>query len=147
MMDLKSPCNWDVMEWEAVRPGVKRKVYQAAGGTLVLNHLEPGHSPRPHSHPHEQIVYILQGEAEFTVHAKVFNLRSGSLLTIPPNAEHFARVTGEGDPRQSGRLHPQEGRLPTEQNIGGRIRPWAAIPDRLFSRFRCPKDFDPYPSG
>ena len=95
MMDLKSLCNWDVMEWETVRPGVKRKVYQAAGGTLVLNHLEPGHSPKPHCHPHEQIVYILQGEAEFSVHAQVFNLRSGSLLTIPPNAEHFARVTGK----------------------------------------------------
>jgi quercetin dioxygenase-like cupin family protein len=83
------------MEWENVRPGVKRKVYHAAGGTLVLNHLEPGHSPKPHFHPHEQIVYILRGEAEFTVNAKAFNLHSGSLLTIPPNAEHFARVTGK----------------------------------------------------
>jgi quercetin dioxygenase-like cupin family protein len=93
-MDLKSLYNWDEMEWETVRPGVKRKVFQSAGGTLVLNHLEPGHSPNPHSHAHEQIVYILQGEAEFTVEAKTFNLRPGSLLTIPPNAEHFARVTG-----------------------------------------------------
>jgi quercetin dioxygenase-like cupin family protein len=94
MIDLKSLYNWDEMEWEIVRPGVKRKVFQAAGGTLVLNHLEPGHSPNPHSHAHEQIVYILQGKAEFTVDAKVFNLRSGSLLTLPPHAEHFARVTG-----------------------------------------------------
>ena len=94
VIDMKSLCNWDEMEWEIVRPGVKRKVFQAAGGTLVLNHLEPGHSPWPHSHAHEQIVYILQGEAEFTVDAKAFNLRSGSLLTIPPHAEHFARVTG-----------------------------------------------------
>jgi quercetin dioxygenase-like cupin family protein len=95
MMELKSLGNWDDMEWETVRPGVKRKGYQAGGGTLVLNHLEPGHSPKPHSHPQEQIVSILRGEAEFTVNAKVFNLRSGSLLTIPPNAEHFARVTGK----------------------------------------------------
>ena len=94
-MDLKSPCNWDAMEWETVRPGVKRKVFHARGGTVVLNHLEPGHSPRPHSHVHEQIVCILSGEAEFTVDHRVFKVRPGSLLAIPPNAEHFARVTGK----------------------------------------------------
>jgi quercetin dioxygenase-like cupin family protein len=94
MIDLKSLCNWNEMEWESVRPGVKRKVFQSPGGTLVLNHLEPGHSPNAHSHAHEQIVYILQGEAEFTVDGETFNLGPGSLLTISPNAEHFARVTG-----------------------------------------------------
>ncbi len=55
------------MEWGAVRSGVKRKVFEAEGGTLVLNHLEPGHTPQPHSHANAQIVHILQGEAEFTV--------------------------------------------------------------------------------
>ena len=94
-MDLRYPVKWEQMEWEGVRPGVKRKVFQAEGGTLVLNHLEPGHKPQPHAHPNEQIVYILQGEAEFTVASQVFVLGPGSLLSIPPGVEHFARVTGK----------------------------------------------------
>jgi quercetin dioxygenase-like cupin family protein len=94
-MDLQSPVNWEEMEWESVRPGVKRKVFQAEGGTLVLNHLEPGHKPNPHSHAHEQIVFIVQGETELTVGSKVFNLGPGSLMIVPPHAEHFAKVTGK----------------------------------------------------
>ncbi|RPJ11530.1 MAG: cupin domain-containing protein [Deltaproteobacteria bacterium] len=88
------PVNWEEMEWELVRPGVKRKVFHAEGCTLALNALEPTHQPKPHSHPYEQVVYIVQGETEFTVGAKVSKLIPGSLLVVPPNVEHFARVTG-----------------------------------------------------
>ena len=96
-MDLKqlSAVNWDDMEWEIVRPGVKRKVLQAEGGTVVLNYLEPVHEPRPHTHVHEQIVYIIQGECDFPVGDRVFKLRAGSVLAVPPHLEHYARVTGK----------------------------------------------------
>ncbi len=88
------PVNWEEMEWEIVRPGVRRKVFHAKGCTVVLNAIEPGNQPKPHSHPHEQIVCILQGEGDFTVDSKAFKLTSGSLLAIPPNVEHFIRVVG-----------------------------------------------------
>ena len=88
------PVNWEEMEWEVVRPGVKRKVFHASGCTIVLNAVEPGNQPKPHSHPSEQIVSILQGEADFTVDSKLLKLVSGSLLAIPPNVEHFIKVVG-----------------------------------------------------
>jgi quercetin dioxygenase-like cupin family protein len=84
------------MEWEIVRSGVKRKVFQAEGCTLVLNAIEPGHEPKPHSHVNEQVAYILQGEAEFTVGSKTSKLGSGSLLIVPPDKEHYINVTGTG---------------------------------------------------
>lgn len=93
MVNLE-PVNWENMEWEVVRPGVMRKVFHGNGCTLALNALEPSHQPKPHSHPYEQIVYILQGEVDFTVGSRVFKLFPGSLLVVPPNAEHFARVVG-----------------------------------------------------
>ena len=40
--------------------GVERKAFSGDGATVSLNRLQPGHEPRPHDHPHEQIVYILQ---------------------------------------------------------------------------------------
>ena len=88
------PVNWEKMEWEIVRPGVMRKVFHTKGCTLVLNAIEPGNQPKPHSHPYEQIVYILQGEGDFTVDSKVFKLTAGSLLAIPPDVEHFIKVVG-----------------------------------------------------
>jgi quercetin dioxygenase-like cupin family protein len=83
------------MEWELVRPGVKRKVFQTEKCTVVLNSLDPGHEPRPHSHGHEQVVCIQEGKAEFTINSKVFTMGPGSLLVVPPNAEHFIRVMGD----------------------------------------------------
>lgn len=93
MVNLE-PVNWEEMEWEIVRPGIKRKVFHAKGCTVVLNAVEPGNQPKPHSHPHEQIVSILQGETDFTVDSKVFKLTAGSLLAIPPDVEHFIKVVG-----------------------------------------------------
>jgi quercetin dioxygenase-like cupin family protein len=95
MVDL-NPASWEKMEWEIVRPGVKRKVYHGSGCTVVLNAVEPGNQPKPHAHPHEQIVSILQGQADFTVGSELLKLTSGSLLAIPPNVEHFIQLTGQG---------------------------------------------------
>jgi len=87
--------NWNEMPWEEVRKGVKRKVFTGEGATLSLNFLEPGHDPKPHSHKHEQIVYIIDGECEFHVDKDTYSLREGGLLYIPPNVEHYIVVKGK----------------------------------------------------
>lgn len=87
--------NFNDIEWEIVREGVKRKAYTGEGATIAINELQPGHTPKPHSHPHEQIVYIMQGAGDFTVEGEVYHLEEGGLLVIPPNAEHFIQVTGD----------------------------------------------------
>ena len=50
-----------------VRHGVSRRVFTGDGATLAWTTLEPGHTPRPHSHDYEQIVYIVSGRVRFTV--------------------------------------------------------------------------------
>jgi len=87
--------NWDSIPWEEVRTGVKRKVFTGEGATLSLNLLQPGHEPKPHSHVHEQLVYIIEGECEFNVSGDVCRLKQGGLLCIPPNAEHYIVVKGK----------------------------------------------------
>lgn len=82
------------MDWEHVRPGVARKAFSGAGATLSLNRLMPGHSPNPHAHPHEQIVYIMEGEVDFFVGGEAHQMGPGSLLVVPPNIEHYAIVRG-----------------------------------------------------
>lgn len=86
--------NFNDIEWENVREGVRRKIYTGEGATMGLNELQPGHEPKPHAHPYEQIVYILQGEGDFNVDGETYHLTAGGLLVIPENATHFITVTG-----------------------------------------------------
>jgi quercetin dioxygenase-like cupin family protein len=77
-----------------VRDGVERKVFSGEGATLAWTTLEPGHEPRPHSHPHEQIVYMVSGSVRFTVGDEETILEPGDMLVVPPNVEHFAETIG-----------------------------------------------------
>ncbi|WP_304507579.1 cupin domain-containing protein [Anaerotignum sp.] len=87
--------NFNEMEWEFVREGVKRKVFTGEGATLSLNELQFGHTPKPHTHIHEQVVYILQGEADFFVDGVKHEMKAGGLLVIPSNVEHYIVVTSK----------------------------------------------------
>ena len=87
--------DWNTMPWEPVREGVERKVFSGEGATLALHRLAPGHEPRPHSHPHEQIVYILAGQIDFHIGDEVTRLSAGGLLVVPPNARHWGEVVGD----------------------------------------------------
>ena len=87
--------NWDAMPWEFVREGVERKLFTGEGATLQLTRQMPGHAPRPHSHPHEQIAYILAGQIDFHVDGLVTRVGPGGLLVIAPGAHHWGEVVGE----------------------------------------------------
>jgi quercetin dioxygenase-like cupin family protein len=76
------------------RPGVERRVFSGDGATLAFTTLAPGHTPRPHSHPHEQIVYMLSGRARFVVGEEETILAAGDMLVVPPGVEHFAETLG-----------------------------------------------------
>lgn len=86
--------DWDSMEWTRVRDGVERKAFSGEGATLALHRLQPGHEPRPHAHPYEQIAYILSGEVEFHVGDEVAHLKAGGIIAVPPNVNHYAVVVG-----------------------------------------------------
>lgn len=78
-----------------VRDGVRRQVFTGDGATLAWTTLEPGHTPRPHAHEHEQIVYIISGRARFTVGEETAELGPGDVLLVPGGVEHFAETVGE----------------------------------------------------
>jgi quercetin dioxygenase-like cupin family protein len=88
--------NWEKMPWTKVRDGVERKVFTGEGATLSLNRIQPGHKPQPHSHPHEQIMYIVSGgEIDVHIGEEIYRLGSGGLMVIPPNVEHWGQVVGD----------------------------------------------------
>lgn len=87
--------DWSKMEWQPVREGVDRKAFSGQGATVALHRLMPGHTPSPHKHPHEQIVYIIAGQIRFHVGELVTVLGPGGLLVVPPDTMHWGEVVGD----------------------------------------------------
>ena len=87
--------DWSTIPWTPVRAGVERKAFSSERATVTLHKLMPGHKPQPHSHPHEQIAYIVSGTIKFFVGDEEHVLGPGSLLVVPPNVEHWGEVIGD----------------------------------------------------
>jgi len=86
--------DWSKMDWQPVREGVDRKAFTGKGATVALHRLMPGHTPSPHKHPHEQIVYIMAGQISFHVGDEQTLLGPGGLLVVPPDTMHWGEVVG-----------------------------------------------------
>ncbi len=93
-MDIKQ-IDWESIEWKTVRPGIERKAFGSESATLALHRLSPGHALLPHSHPHEQIVYILEGVVDFHIGDETIRLGAGGLAVVPPNVIHYGELVGD----------------------------------------------------
>ncbi|MEM2942839.1 MAG: cupin domain-containing protein [Candidatus Bathyarchaeia archaeon] len=80
--------------WEA-HPGARLKIL-ASGERMTVVHsiIRPGSKIPPHSHPHEQIAFCLQGEAVFRIGKETFQIKKGYSFIIPPNAMHSGMALG-----------------------------------------------------
>ena len=86
--------NWNDCQWASVRDKMRNMAYQADNMTTTLTEATPGHTPGPHSHKYEQLVFILQGECDFYVDGEPYHLTPGSVMTIPGGVEHYIVATG-----------------------------------------------------
>jgi unsaturated pyranuronate lyase len=61
-----------------------------AGNRLMLSvvHFEPGGVVPEHSHPHEQMGYLISGKLEFTVGGVTQTLSAGDIWRIPSGIPH-----------------------------------------------------------
>jgi quercetin dioxygenase-like cupin family protein len=87
--------NIDELKVSVARPGVTRKSFSGEGATLAWGELSPGHEPRPHTHPHEQIVYIVAGHGTFTVGEETTEVQQGDMLVVPSGVLHYAVAAGD----------------------------------------------------
>ncbi len=87
--------DWSKTEWNEIRKGVEQKAFSGSGATVALHRLMPGHEPRPHSHPHEQIAYIIEGQMRFHIADEVIDVGPGGLVVIPGGVTHWGEVLGD----------------------------------------------------
>src|SRR3954471_21526510 len=56
----------------------------------------PGASFPRHTHPGEEIIYVLQGTLEYEVAGKPVTLKEGDVLFVPTGTVHAAKNVGKG---------------------------------------------------
>jgi quercetin dioxygenase-like cupin family protein len=89
----------------AQQPGVKRTDLQrhdlSVPGREVVQariDIEPGMVAARHSHPGEEIIYVIEGTLEYRVDGKPpVTLKAGEVLFIPAGAVHSAKNVGTGN--------------------------------------------------
>ncbi|MDQ0316905.1 cupin domain-containing protein [Amorphus orientalis] len=86
---------WDTLPREEVRPGVSRTAFRGDNALMVMNWLQPGMEVRPHSHPFEQLAYILSGRVKFTIGDDVVEVGAGEVVRIPPDVMHCGEPVGD----------------------------------------------------
>lgn len=68
--------------------GVAMHAFEAARMTLSVVDMEP-HSVIPeHSHPHEQIGYMVAGSAEFLIAGESYQVTAGQMWRLPGGVPH-----------------------------------------------------------
>ncbi len=83
---------WNDVPTEQLNPLLERQFLSTAGLTMARFLLRKGLVVPEHSHPNEQLAYVLEGALKFTVEGKDIVVRSGEVLCIPPNAPHMAEA-------------------------------------------------------
>ncbi len=69
-------------------PGVLMFATEAEKTTLSLVEMEAGAVIDEHSHPHEQIGYLVAGGGEFIIDGQAYSVRPGQMWRLPGNVPH-----------------------------------------------------------
>ena len=59
--------------------------------------LEPGVAFPSHTHPGEEIIYVLEGAWEYMLEGKPVTVKAGEVLFVPAGTIHSARNVGTGN--------------------------------------------------
>jgi quercetin dioxygenase-like cupin family protein len=78
---------------ENVAEGVERKILASAGGLMTVEVIfKKDAIGALHSHPHEQISYIVRGKFEFEIDGKKHILNTGDSYYVRPGSVHGIRA-------------------------------------------------------
>ena len=74
------------IDWKEIVPGFKGRFIHSENMTFVYWDIEADASLPEHSHPHEQVISVIEGELDLTVDNKIKKIGPGSVIIVPPNA-------------------------------------------------------------
>jgi quercetin dioxygenase-like cupin family protein len=81
----------DIQEREVV-PGYRARFLHSDNMTIAYWDVDPGAALPEHSHPHEQIANVLEGQFELTVDSESRILEPGMVAVIPSGVPHSGKA-------------------------------------------------------
>ena len=79
-------------------PGLRRQVMSYSPAMMLVRHtMTKGWVGARHSHPHEQMVYIVSGRIRFEHPGGVFEAGPGDSFLVPGNVEHQASALEDSE--------------------------------------------------
>jgi quercetin dioxygenase-like cupin family protein len=79
-------------------PGLRRQVMSYSPSIMLVRHtMIAGWVGARHSHPHEQMVYIVRGRIRFEHPGGVFDVGAGDSFLVPGNVEHLASALEDSE--------------------------------------------------
>ena len=69
-------------------PGITTNIVCGKDLTLSFATISPNSAGKMHSHPHEQMIFVLEGEADLVLDGKTYLLKAGDAMRVPSNVEH-----------------------------------------------------------
>ena len=89
---------------QAQQAGTKRTDLQrhdlSAPGREVVQvrvDFDPGYVAPRHTHPGEEIIYVIEGSLEYEIAGKVARVKAGDVLFVPAGVIHTAKNVGSGN--------------------------------------------------
>ena len=73
-------------------PGYFARIIHSENMTIAYFRVIAGFAVPEHSHPHEQICRVVEGDFELTVEGKKIKMDESSVVIIPSNARHSAKA-------------------------------------------------------
>jgi quercetin dioxygenase-like cupin family protein len=79
-------------------PGLRRQVMSYSPNMMLVRHrMKKGWVGTRHSHPHEQMVYIVSGHLVFQHPSGSVDARAGDSFLVPGNVEHQASALEDSE--------------------------------------------------
>ena len=76
-------------EWERVNERIRRKFFQPGEQIMsMLVEFEEGGIGPEHSHPHEQLGFVVRGAIEMTIGGQAVRVTAGEQIHVPGNVLH-----------------------------------------------------------
>jgi quercetin dioxygenase-like cupin family protein len=78
--------------------GMTRQVLAWNEHTMLVRHLmQTGWMGAKHRHPHQQLVYVIQGRLHVTIGEQAFEAAAGDSFVVPGGVEHQARAVEQSE--------------------------------------------------
>ena len=69
-------------------PEITTRIVPGKDLTLSFSRVAPHTAGAIHSHPHEQMIFVLSGSVDILLAGKLYGLKTGDVIWVPSNLEH-----------------------------------------------------------